>query len=271
MDFPLGWQKFYQEIDRPDEQINLAKAALYYAQVEYPDLDPEEYLNALDTMAEEIKELLPATPYPLKVIKTINQYLFDDLGFQGNTSDYYNPSNSFLNEVIDRRTGIPLTLSVVYLEIAQRLDFPMVGIGMPGHFLIRPNFEDAAIFVDAFNCGEVLFEQDCEDKLSEIYQQTVKLDKRFLAPVSNRQILARMLTNLKYIYINRQQFTRALATIEGILMLFPQNPKELRDRGLVHYQLSEWKKASQDLEFYLAILPNAKDGNVIRQLLEKMK
>ena len=271
MDFPLGWQNFYQEIDRPDEQINLAKAALYYAQVEYPDLDPEEYLNALDTMAEEIKELLPATPYPLKVIKTINQYLFDDLGFQGNTSDYYNPSNSFLNEVIDRRTGIPLTLSVVYLEIAQRLDFPMVGIGMPGHFLIRPDFEDAAIFVDAFNRGEVLFEQDCEDKLSEIYQQPVKLDKRFLAPVSNRQILARMLTNLKYIYINRQQFTLALATIEGILMLFPQNPKELRDRGLVHYQLSEWQKASQDLEFYLAILPNAKDGNVIRQLLEKMK
>ena len=271
MDFSLGWQSFYREINQPDKQINLAKAALYFAQVEYPDLDPDEYLNALDTMAEEVREGLPETHYPLKVIKSVNQYLFDDLGFRGNTSDYYDPRNSFLNEVIDRRTGIPITLSAVYLEIARRISFPMVGIGMPGHFLIRPDFEEAGIFVDAFNQGEVLFEEDCEERLRQLYQQPVKLESRFLDPVSNRQILARMLTNLKFIYISRQQLSKALATIKGILLLFPDNPREMRDRGIIYYQLGELDKAFQDLEFYLAMLPDAEDAGAIRQLLQKLR
>ena len=271
MELNLGWQNFYREIDRPDEQINLAKAALFFARSEYPHLDIEEYLNAIDTMAEELRDRLPETRYPLKVIQTINQYLFEDLGFKGNTSDYYNPSNSFLNEVIERRTGIPISLSVVYLEVATRLEFPMVGIGMPGHFLIRPDFEGAAIFVDVFNRGEVLFEQDCQDRLQQIYQRQVKLEQHFLAPVSNRQILARMVTNLKHIYLKLNQFAKALKTIEAILMLFPQNPQEIRDRGLVYYQLRQLPNACQDLEFYLAMLPNARDSHTIRQLLQKIQ
>ncbi|MGK7872891.1 MAG: SirB1 family protein [Xenococcaceae cyanobacterium] len=271
MNFSLGRQNFYQEINQPDEHINLAKAALYLAQEEYPDLDPHENLKTLDMMAEEVRERLPETPYPLKAIKSINQYLFNDLGFSGNTRDYYDPRNSFLNEVIERRTGIPITLSVVYLEIARRIEFPMVGIGMPGHFLIRPDFEDAGIFVDAFNQGEVLFEQDCEERLIQVYQQPVKLEPRFLAPVSNRQILARLLTNLKFIYVNRQQLSKALAAVELILLLFPDNPRELRDRGVLYYQLGELNKASQDLEFYLAMLPHAEDASMIRQLLQKIK
>lgn len=266
----LWQQKFDQEINLPDEQIDLAKAALYFAGEEYPNLDPEEYLNVLDTMAQAVRERLPETAYPLKVINTINHYLFGDLGFTGNTDEYYDPRNSFLNEAIDRRTGIPITLSVIYLEIASRIDFPMVGIGMPGHFLIRPDFEAAGIFVDAFNRGEILFEQDCEERLHRTYQQPVKLQPSFLAAVSNRQILARMLTNLKGIYLNRQQPEKALTVVEMILSLFPHNPRERRDRGLVYYELNQWQKASQDLEFYLSIFPNAEDANIIRQLLEKI-
>ena len=266
----LWQQQFDQEINLPDEQISLAKAALCFAGEEYPSLELEEYLNALDTMAQEARERLPETSYPLKVVNTINKYLFEDLGFRGNADDYYDPRNSYLNEVIERRVGIPISLSVIYLEVAQRLDFPMVGIGMPGHFLIRPDFEEAGIFVDAFNGGEILFEQDCEARLRQIYQQPVTLQPSFLATVSKRQILARMLTNLKGIYLNHQQLDKALAVVEYILLLFPDHPREIRDRGLVYYELNQWQKAAQDLEFYLALFPDAKDANIIRLLLEKI-
>ncbi len=262
---------FHQEINQPDEQISLAKAALYLSQYEYPHLDINEYLNTLDLMAEEIGERLSESLYPMKVIQIINQYLFKDLGYRGNTTDYYDPRNSFLNEVIDRRTGIPISLSLVYLEIAKRIDFPMVGIGMPGHFIIRPEFEDAGIFVDVFNQGEVLFPEDCQKRLEDIYRQPVKLEPHFLEPVSNQQILGRMLTNLKFVYLHRQQFSQALRTIELILLLFPNHPLELRDRGLLYYQFGELNQASQDLELYLAMLPTANDADTIRQLLEKMR
>ena len=269
MNFNLGWQNFEHEVNQADEEINLAKASLFYAQGEYPRLDVERYLSVLDTMAGEVEARLTERRYPLQIIKTINNYLFNDLVYRGNTKTYYDARNSFLNDVIDRRTGIPITLSVIYLEIAKRINFPMVGIGMPGHFIIRPNFEDAGIFIDAFNQGEILFEQDCVKRLEQVYQQSIKLEPRFLAPVSNRQILARMLTNLKYVYINNQQLSKCLAVITGILMLFPDHPHELRDRGLIYYQLNQPQKAYQDLECYLAILPNAEDASMIRNLLAK--
>ncbi len=272
MHFTLGWQQFFkQEIDREDREINLAKAALHYARNEYSDINLEQYLVSLDRMARDIKEHLPETRYPLKVIQSINQYLFEELGFTGDTKDYYNPENSFINKVIDRRSGIPITLSIVYLEIAERLDFPMVGIGMPGHFLIRPDFEDAGIFIDVFNKGEILFPQDCQEKLKQIYQSPVELEASFFEPVSKRRMLARMLTNLKYIYFKKEQFVKALSAIEAILILFPHNPLEMRDRGLIYYQLYEWQKASEDLHFYLSLLPHAPDAREIRKLIEKMQ
>lgn len=271
MNFPLARQNFYKEIHQPEKNINLAKAALYIAQEEYPDIDPEEYLNALDTMAAEVEERLPSERYPLRVIQCINNYLYDDLRFTGNSRDYYDPRNSFLNQVIDRRTGIPISLSLVYLEIAQRVDFPMVGIGMPGHFLIRPDFQEAGIYVDAFNSGEILFDQDCEQRLSEIYQQPVKLTPSLLEPVSPRRFLARLLMNLKLIYLNQSDLQKALATIERILLLFPGAATELRDRGLIYYQLGELTSACQDLETYLVQVPQAEDADVIRQLIERMR
>jgi regulator of sirC expression with transglutaminase-like and TPR domain len=261
---------FYNEIQQPDDQIDLAKAALYIAQEEYPDLDTAAYLNALDVMAAEVEERLPVERYPLRIIQSLNKYFYDDLGYTGNTSNYYDPRNSFLNEVIDQRTGIPISLSVLYLEVARRLDFPMVGIGMPGHFLIRPEFQDTGIFVDAFNRGEILFEQDCEERLAQIYGRPVQLQPRFTEAVSPRQLLTRMLTNLKFIYLNRKDLSRALAAVERILLLYPDAPMELRDRGILYYQLGYVSKASQDLEIYLAMLPNAADADAIRRLLEQL-
>lgn len=270
MDFSRSRQYFNQEISQPDEQLNLAKAALYIAQEEYPNLDPAEYLNALDTMAAEVQERLPAQRYPLRIIQSINQYLYDDLGFRGNTDNYYDPRNSFLNEVIDRRTGIPLTLSLVYLEVARRIDFPMVGVGMPGHFLIRPEFEDVGIFVDAFDGGKVMFPEDCQERITQIYGQPVELQTEFLAPVNPRQFLVRMLTNLKMIYLQRQELELALAAVERILLLFPGAAMQLRDRGLIYYQLGRWAAAGDDFETYLAKVPSAEDAPVIRRLLNQL-
>lgn len=267
MDFNQGRQSFYQEIQQPDEQIDLAAAALYIAQEEYPDLDVGEYLNALDTMAAEVQEHLPAQRYPLRIVQSINEYLYDDLGFTGNSTDYYDPRNSFLNEVIDRRMGIPITLSLVYLEVARRIDFPMVGVGMPGHFLIRPDVPEMELFVDAFHCGEVMFPEDCQARLTQIYRQPVMLHPQFLESVSRRKFLARMLTNLKIIYLDGQELEKALAAVERILLLFPGMPLELRTRGLICYQLGRWTAAGDDFETYLAKVPDAEDAPAIRRLL----
>lgn len=270
MDFTQGRQSFYQEIQQPDQQIDLAASALYIAQEEYPDLDPAQYLNVLDTMAAQLQERMSAQRYPLRIIQSINEYLYDELGFTGNSTDYYDPRNSFLNDVIDRRMGIPITLSLVYLEVARRIDFPMAGIGMPGHFLIRPDIAQMEIFVDAFNRGEVLFAEDCQTRLAEIYRQPVTLQPQFLESVSHRKFLARMLTNLKIIYLDRQELEKALGAVERILLLFPGLPMELRTRGLIYYQLGRWAAASKDLETYLTSVPDAEDAPAIRQLLQQL-
>ncbi|MBV9386908.1 MAG: tetratricopeptide repeat protein [Chroococcidiopsidaceae cyanobacterium CP_BM_ER_R8_30] len=267
MDLPRTRQHFSQEVQQPDKQINLAKAALYIAQEEYPELDPDEYLNALDTMADELQERLPAQRYPLRMVQSINQYLYNDLGFRGNTSNYNDPRNSFLNDVIERRTGIPITLSLVYLEIARRIDFRMVGVGMPGHFLLRPNVAEMEICVDAFNRGEVLFVEDCQKLLAQIYGEPIELKPEFLYPVTHRQFLARMLTNLKMIYLEQQEWEKTLSTVERILLLFPDLPGELRDRCLLCYQIGDWIAASEHLATYLIQVPSARDDPAIRRLM----
>ncbi len=271
MNFSPYRQLFYSEINKSDEKIDLAKAALYLALEDDREFEFDEYLNVLDTMANEVQKTLPESLYPLRIIKTINNYLYQDLGFTGNTIDYYDPKNSFLNQVIERRTGIPITLSLVYLEIAKRINFPMVGIGMPGHFLIRPDFAEVGIFVDAFNQGEILFPQDCQERLAQIYGQPVELQPQFLATVSNKKFLGRMLTNLKAIYLNRNEGLKAIATIDRILLLFPNAVMEKRDRGVLYYQLNLWEKACEDLESYLVNFPQADDADIIRKLLAKMK
>jgi regulator of sirC expression with transglutaminase-like and TPR domain len=208
------------EINKPDRELNLARAALYIAQTEYPQLDVDEQLQILAEMATELATRLPQSRYPLRVIQTINDYLYDELGFVGNTDHYYDPRNSFFNDVLARRTGIPLTMALVYLELAWRVNLPMVGIGMPGHFIIRPDFEGSEIFVDAFNRGEILFAEDCRQKLMQIYRQEIPtLPPEILQPVTKQQFLMRMLNNLQTIYLNQEDVDRALM-IKDLLTLF---------------------------------------------------
>lgn len=263
----LARHSFQKAISYPDEEIDLANAALCLAQSDNPDLDPQIYLDRLDHLAEAISDRLPAEHYPLRILRTINQYLYEELEFRGNINHYYDPRNSFLNYVLDRRMGIPITLALVYLELAKRLSFPMEGIGLPGHFLIRPKIEEMEVYVDAFHRGELLFSQDCEERLAQIYGQPIVLNAEHLAPVSNSQFLARMLTNLKAIYISQNALRNALGAIEGILYLFPHWWQERRDRGLILYELQDWDAAYEELEAYVQANPEAQDAMVLRQLL----
>lgn len=266
----IARQLFQQEIQQPDEQINLERAALYIALEEYPNLDVEAYLNGLDTMAADVVEQLPNELYPLKVLRTINHYLFEELGFAGNRTEYYDPRNSFLNDVIDRRTGIPITLSLVYLAIAERVGFPMIGVNMPGHFLIRPAVDEMEVFVDPFHQGEILFSQDCEELLVKMFDRPVELRPEYIESVSNRQFLGRMLTNLKVIYSNQKIFTKALDALDRILLLFPDMALEVRDRGVINYRLNHYTAARADFEHYLAIAPQAEDAPLIREILDDL-
>jgi len=266
----IARQLFTQEIQQPDGQINLERAALYIAQEEYPALDVEAYLNGLDTMAADVLEELPGELYPMKVLRTINHYLFEDLGFTGNRTEYYDPRNSFLNEVIDRRTGIPITLSLLYLAIAERIGFPMIGVNMPGHFLIRPAVDEMEVFVDPFHQGEIMFSQDCEELLVKVFDRRVELRPEYVESVGNRQFLGRLLTNLKVIYINQKVFDKALDALDRILLLFPDSALEIRDRGVINYRLHRYTTARQDFERYLTISPLAEDAQLIREILDDL-
>lgn len=270
MSSSLARDRFTTEVQRPDEAINLALAALYIAQEEYPELDCPAYLQRLDQMADELRERLPAEAYPLKIIRAINDYLFQAQGFVGNHQDYYNPQNSFLNQVLDRRTGIPITLSLVYLELATRIGFPMAGVGMPGHFLVRPTLAEMAVFVDAFHQGEVMFEEDCRDRIKTMYGKEARMLPQHLEPIGKKPFLARVLTNLKVIYLQRQDIARALAAIDRVLLLLPNALMERRDRGLIYYREGKLSEAKADLKYYLLNHPDAPDMFEIQQVLSQI-
>ena len=267
-------QKFWQIAHTPDQDMSidhLLEGALAIAWEEYPRMDLGYYREIFDRMVDDLQPRIAKMHYPLKVVQEINQYLFAEQGFRGNDGDYYDPRNSFITDVLERRLGIPLSLSLVYMVICDRLGFPMDGISFPAHFIIRPRHPDLEIFIDPYNKGEILFPEDCAAKLTQLYGYEIPLQPEYLEPVSIRRILDRLLTNLKLIYLRRREPDKALAAIERSLMLNPDVPTQLRDRGLICYQLDRFTEARIDLENYLQSVPYAEDGRVILQLIEEIK
>ncbi len=260
-------QAFAAAIDRSDEAIDLARAALYLAAEEYPALDVDAYVGRLDALAADVAELPLETPAPLGRLLNLSAYLFAEQGFAGNARSYYDPRNSFLNEVLDRRTGIPITLCVVYLELGWRLGLPLAGVGMPGHFLVGYYPPYHVQYVDVFNQGRMLDRDDCVLMLRGMYGGGFVFQEEHLAPVDKRQILTRMLMNLKAIYSQRQDWDRALAVVERLLLLRPGHPLELRDRGLIQIRRGALRAAHADLERYLRLAPEADDRPAIRDQL----
>ncbi|MBF2097710.1 MAG: transglutaminase family protein [Gloeomargaritaceae cyanobacterium C42_A2020_066] len=266
----LARQAFEQEIGRPAADLDLGRAALIAAWGFNSALELGPYLNRLDQWAAQVTDQLPVERYPLRVIQGLNRFFFETLGFRGNQGNYYDPANSFLDQVLDRRLGIPITLSLVYREVARRVGFPLVGIGLPGHFLLKPDFPEAGIFVDCFHGGELLFPEDCETLLTRVYQQPVALKPEFLEPVSDQTWLRRLLTNLKLIYLRQQAWPEALVATDRLVLLSPTDPLERRDRGIVRYQLGDWRPAADDLRLYVEACPNAEDSPAIQRLLDAL-
>jgi regulator of sirC expression with transglutaminase-like and TPR domain len=240
-----------------EESFPLDRASLIIALEEYPDLDIQKYLRRLDTLAARAGVLVGVDRAAANVINCINEVLFVQEGLRGNNEDYYDARNSFINEVLDRRLGIPISLSVIYIEIARRIDFPIEGIGFPGHFLVKHVANDRDIIIDPFNMGHVVTPNDCQELLDKNYKGTVTMNVSLLQPMEKRTIITRMLYNLKSVYTQKEQHFKALSIIDKILMLNPGTPSEFRDRGLLFMQTSLFAKALADLEAYIdnAIAP----------------
>ena len=262
---------FARLVSRPEPAIDLAEAALLIAKEEYPDLEVTQYLARLDCLADELRDRGDGTGDPHRLIVGLGDYLFREQGFRGNADDYYDPRNSFLNEVLDRRMGIPITLSTIYMEVARRLGVRLHGVGMPGHFLVKYVGPDEEIVIDPFGGGAIVSPADCQRILDRISGGKLALEPRFLSALGTRQILARMLTNLKVIYFNSEAYAKALSMVERLLILDPHAATEVRDRGLLSSQLKRYRQAMADLEQYLTLAPAAEDAEVIRDHLRSIR
>ncbi len=244
--------------------MEVVQGALLIAQGEYPDLDCSAYHRRLDEMGGEAARVCAGGEVGER-LGELSRLFAERWGFHGNREDYYDPRNSFLNDVLDRRTGIPITLAVVYIEVGRRAGLELVGVGMPGHFLVGCA-ERQDLYVDAFSEGALVTRADCAARLRELHPGAV-FRPEFLEPVGPRQILTRMLNNLVEIYLRTGRFLKALTAVEMVLCLEPGEPEWLRRRGIVHFQLKNYSRAIADLESYLERVPDAADREeVVRQL-----
>lgn len=249
-----------------DEKIDLIRAALMIARAEYPDLDIEAYASRIEELARRVAALSPDL-HPQRTLSALKHVLFEELKLRGNREDYYDPRNSFLNDVLDRGLGIPITLSIVYMEVARRVGLHLFGVGLPGHFLLKRYNEDGQeMLIDCFNRGDVVSRQDCQSKLDEIYSGEMKMRPEFLHPISRRQILMRMLNNLKTVYLSTRNFRKALAIADLILVIYPRSAEDVKQRALLRYSMNLHRLASEDLDEYLKMSPNASDAEEIKQM-----
>jgi regulator of sirC expression with transglutaminase-like and TPR domain len=251
--------------------MDLARAALLIAKEEYPQLSVELYLARLDQVSEEVKDRLGDETAPLVVLAELIHTLYQRRSFDGNRKAYYDPRNSFLNDVLDRGVGIPLTLAIALLEIGWRLDLPVEGVNFPGHFLVRYRGEAISLLIDPFNGGGVRFEDEAQELLDQLYGGTVALQPHFLRTASKRDMLVRMLTNLKGLYLRVGDHERALAAVERLLMITPTAPSESRSRGVLLARMGRREEAAKQLEAYLRVAPGADDVDVVEEMVRDLR
>jgi regulator of sirC expression with transglutaminase-like and TPR domain len=248
-----------------DERIDLLRAALTFARVEYPQLDPAPYIRRIEALSHRVTANIEYPGDAVQSIAALNHVLFDEEMFRGNTADYYNPRNSFINDVLDRKLGIPITLALLYMEVARRAGFQLFGVGMPGHFMLKHyDVDGRSFFIDAFERGSVLSEDDCKRKIELIHSGQITLRPEFLFIVTRRQMLTRMLNNLRTIYLSRRDFRRALQVVDLILVIYPRSPEDVKQRAALRYNLNDYKGALNDFEEYVRMAPDASDAEEIR-------
>ena len=258
------------EVERPDREISLAGAALALSRLEHPELDASTYLARLDELARAI-EGARAAANPVERLHGLREYLFEELGFKGNRTDYFDPRNSFLSDVLDRRVGIPISLSLVLIEVGRRLALPMEGIGLPGHFITGVRLDDAPILLDPFHGGAILTPEACRELVSKALGKRVRLTEASFAPVGNRQFLTRMLANLKGIYWRTEQWDKAARVSDHLLVLDPKAGTERRDRGVALAKAGQYQRGLADWERYLTDFPDAPDNVEMRGHLRRVR
>ena len=262
------YEEFRRAVERPEDALDLGRAALAIAESEYPRLDTTAYLARIDELAIAVtKHLTGDESGPHRSIAALNYVLFQKCAFRGNRDDYFDAKNSFLNEVIDRRIGIPITLSVLYMEVARRIGLPLLGVGFPGHFLVKYQDDREEIVIDPFNGGDIRTPDSLQQLLAGLYGKPVALSPQLLDPVTKRQILRRMLNNLKFIYLRQRDFVKALAALDRMTIAEPNLAEDLRERGQVYLALEYFPQAKADYESYLRLAPDAPDAEKIRDQL----
>jgi regulator of sirC expression with transglutaminase-like and TPR domain len=251
-----------------EEDIDLGLAALLLARIEAPDLEPAPWLARLDDLAERsgARGADPETAFA-----RLRELLFEREGFRGNAEDYFDPLNSCLDRVLERRLGIPITLSLVTMEVGRRVGLAIEGVGLPGHFVVRASLGARLVLLDAFHDGRVLSEADAADVVAQAMGQAVTLTDAHFAAVSKRQILTRMLANLKSIYVNREQWPKALAVIDRLLLLDAGGAVQTRDRGTVLMKLGDFRAGAVEWERYLTRYPEARDADKVRGQLRRVR
>ena len=262
--------RFSRAVSMPDELIDLGEAALLIADQEYPQLALEPYLRRLDVLAERANDRLSNETAPPVVLGELTRVLFQEEGLRGNDAAYYDPRNSFLNDVLDRKLGIPISLGVVVLEVGRRLGLPLEGVGFPAHFLVRYRGEAVSLLIDPFDGGRIRFEDQAQELLDRVYGGSVRMKPEFVRPVGKRDILERMLRNLKSIYLNAKEDHRALGVIELLLALRPEARAEVRDRGIMLARIGRYDEAIAQLEEYLDFAPGATDAPRVREYILRL-
>jgi len=266
-DAEQGWR--YLKTAR-DEDIPLLWAALLIARDEYNDLDVEAELAPVEAWCESLRPNVVEVAHPVQAVQALNRFVFEEQGFAGNNDDYYDPRNSYLNDVLSRKLGNPVSLAIVQLEIAQRLGLPMQGVSFPGHFLVRFPVDDGLLILDPYHRGRSLDIDELRSRASpHVPGRNIGDDQlgRLLEPAPNRVILMRMLRNLKQLYIEREDYPRALRCADRLLLLDDRDADELRDRGRLYCRVGHVRAAREDLGHYLARAGEAEDADQVRQWL----
>lgn len=267
---------YFAALVHSDTDFPLLEAAVSVAHDEYPDVDVQTVLNDVDQLLARVRRRIPADAGALQRLRILNQFFFLDLGFGGNTNDYYDPDNSFVSVVLDKRRGIPITLAVIWLELAQGLNLSAKGVAFPGHFLTKVDLPLGQAVIDPMD-GKSLSREVLVERLEPFRRRTGLLDEMdtplglYLQPASGRDIIARMLHNLKEIYRAQRDWRRMLATQERLVILLPQSWAEYRDRGLAHAELGNTEQALADLECYLVHADERVDLNAIADRVDGLR
>jgi len=257
-----------------DEDVSLAEGALWIAASEYPDLVIDDYLARLHEMAARLRGRLRPDIATADKLLALNHYLFDELGFSGNNEDFYDPRNSFLNEVIERRVGIPITLGVVYIEIGRRIGLGLHGVSFPGHFLVKCALRDGVVVLDPYSRGLSLGAEELQQRLraaGSLGDVDEAILGHLLSAATNKEVLGRMLRNLKIIYVDRGDWLRALSACERVISLLPDDAgEEYRDRGSIYLKLECIRAALGDFGTYLRQRPGADDAESVRAQIAEL-